>query len=289
MLPSVSIIIATAGIKSRANSLLKSIESCKKQEKVNTKILIILNGKNIDDDLKKILMKDQSLIIKYRDEGNATKARNYGISLIDTDFFCFLDDDDLYIENTLYLRCNALINNPSVDVVTTNGIIHIGERNGLIFPKEMDITNPIDALLEQNWLASCSGLYRTKSISENLFEKNAKYYEWTKTAFLIGLEKKILFLEEPTFIINDTKDSLSESLEYLEAYPDFLKTLLEYPIPDKTKKIIREKITHGLHNISEYHLKNKNIAKAILYHAKCLIGPKGLQYLFFTRKFFTKG
>lgn len=289
MPPSVSIIIATAGTKARFNSLLRAIESCEKQKYINAKIIIILNGSNIDSALEGILIENTNLTIQYQEEGDYTKARNYGMSFINTDFFCFLDDDDLYIEDTLHLRCEALINNPSVDVVTTNGIIHIGKKNGLIFPEKMDLSNPIDALLEQNWLASCSGMYRAKSISNIYFEKNTKHYEWTKTAFLIALDKKILFLENSTFIINDTQGSLSESVEYLEYYPVFLKTLLSYPTANKTKSKIKIKITQGLHNISEYHLNNRNLVKALQYHVKCLTSFKGLRYLLFTRKFFRKG
>jgi len=278
--PDITIIIASAGDKKRAKSLQKAVQSIEHQKNINAKILIVFNGPNVSEDCS-LLFKDKTHItITYQQKPSLPNALHYGRSCIDTDYFGFLDDDDLYIEDTLQLKYHLLIENPAIDVVASNGLIDFGDTQGkLLCDTLAPEKDPMAMLFQQNWLASCGGLFRSKTVGLAYFKKDVKYYEWTMTAFLLSLDRNIAYLPEPTFIINQTMGSLSASSTYLETRPDFLTLLLTYPISKQIKKVIKQRRCAAFHQLSEYYLKQQNRKKAWLYHFKSLFNIQGLKYL----------
>jgi len=279
----VSVIIASAGKENRVDSFLKAIKSIEEQKNVDVEIIVVFNGPNVSQRLRSSLENYNNVVLKYQTEPSLPNAIHYGRSCVNTEYFCFLDDDDLYIPDTLYLRCQILDNNQDIDVVASNGLVKDGLASSLLFPNSLPLTDkPLEELFKQNWLASCGGLYRTKTIDTQYFKKSVKYFEWTMTAFLIALDKKTAYLKEPTFIINKTEDSLSESLEYLEANPRFLELLLTYPLPQNIKKIIIQRRIASFHYISTVYLDQKNYKKAWLYHLKSLCSVHGIKYIPYT-------
>lgn len=283
----VSVIIASAGKENRAESILKAIDSIEKQENLDLKIIVVFNGPNVSPDLTAVLEKNENVILEYQEEPSLPNAIHYGRSCVDTEYFCFLDDDDLYIPDTLHLRCQILDDNQDIDVVASNGLVDNGSSKSLLFSSILPLDEtPMEELFKQNWLASCGGLFRTKTVDGRYFKRAVKYFEWTMTAFLLALDRRIAYLDDPTFIINNTEGSLSASPEYLESNPRFLKLLLSYPVPENIKKIIKQRRTASFHNISETYLRQKKYGKAWTYHLKSLCSSQGLKYLSYTRHLF---
>lgn len=286
MVYDVTCIIATGGNEQRSSALVAAINSLQNQENVTIKILVILNGPTICSNVKNSLYQFKNTkIIDLGVDANYPIARNHGVGLIESEFFCFLDDDDTYIPNTLKYRCQILHDNPDVDAVASNGLVHSSEGSSTRYPEDLNLDNPLYNLFDGtgNWLASCGGLFRTKTIDQSYFRPDVKYYEWTLTAFLLARNKKIRYLAKPTFIINKTPMSLSSSHGYALGHAHFLGLLLKYPLPPDLKRFIKKQKYASLHDASERHLELKNYKKAWLSHLKSLSSWNSLKYLSYTR------
>jgi hypothetical protein len=58
---------------------------------------------------------------------------------------------------------------------------------------------PLRALKVQNWLASCGGLYRSRSVSIEYFDEEATYFEWTLLAYKLASKLKMAFVDVPAY------------------------------------------------------------------------------------------
>lgn len=280
----VTAIIPSAGYENRISSLFEAIESLQKQARVDVHILVVLNGPNVAHGLKEKLELLDDVSVQQLSEPSLPRAIQFGRSCVTTDYFCFLDDDDLYVPNTLHLRSQILDACPETDVVATNGFINHGDRKTLALPTSLALdVEPMQELFRQNWLASCGGLFRASSVKSAYFHVSVKYFEWTMTAFLLSLDRNITYLNEPTFEVRKTEGSLSSSEEYLKAAPAFFAHLSSYSVPDTVRSIIAQRYASSLHNLASYCANNGRLKEAWKYHLLCLARVQGWKYLSFTR------
>jgi glycosyltransferase involved in cell wall biosynthesis len=110
---SITFIIPTIG----RDTLLNSINCLKNQTIKSWKAIIIFDGIksniNNNDPRIKIIEIDKVGI----DKNSAGNVRNYGISLVDTKWIAFLDDDDLIDNDYIETFYNELKLYPSIDVL----------------------------------------------------------------------------------------------------------------------------------------------------------------------------
>ena len=204
-----TVIIPTLAVTERSESLRRAIESLR-TEKNPPAIIVIVNGARFDP---RVVCELSSLAyVKLLQIPNPSlpAALLEGRRLVSTPFFSFLDDDDEYLPGAISTRLQILDSFPEADFVVSNGLrnSHGVDKLALTFDQHT-FTDPLGALFSSNWLASCGGLFRTSSVSTDLFENIPSYLEWTWLAFhLISTNKKVAFLDEPTFRIHETPDSV---------------------------------------------------------------------------------
>lgn len=285
MTATVTVIIPTTCELRRKEQLAQAIASIQQQKNVNAQILLVVNGQRFDPDMLAELRGRTDLKVEYREEGNLPKALVHGRRQVTTDYFCFLDDDDWLLEHSLDMRVQALERDASLDVAVTNGYNVFEQRREIRVRHTTDInTQPLLALIAGNWLASCGGLFRTSTIGAEYFEGLIKFYEWTLLAFRLCQERKILFINEPTFAIRDTPGSLSKSSDFVLSDEALLRLMLAGNIPDEARQALRRKLTGTLHTISEHLLDQGHYWRAWEYHLKSLFYPGGLVFLPYTRR-----
>jgi len=273
--------------ESRADLLWRAIENALAQDGVESEVVIVVNGKRFDPELFAQLKSDKRLIVSYLEEGNVSLARYHGVKQSAGTYFGFLDDDDEYLPNALSVRVAEMQRNPNADVVVTNGYIHYDVDEPLVddaFTKTIQ-DDSLLSFLEKNWFASPASLFRTKSVPADIFEIRLKYFEWSYLFFkLYLLNKKITFTRSLTYrIYKDNPLSVSKSLDYALAYPEFLLDLYALPLPERVRKRIRRKYQTALNVISNLHLREGDIKAAFRYHVKCLMNG-GWRFLPYTRK-----
>lgn len=278
---SIAVIIPTTCEPSRCASLSRAIDSVLSQEGVDVEPIIVVNGNRYDEGFFVELRGRRELRVCYQEEGSLPAALRFGRTFVTQDFFCFLDDDDEYYPGALQMRLAPMLKDADLDVVATNGDMSDGLR---VYNVDAVNQDSLSAVIKENWLASCGGLFRTSAITVDYFDGVTKYFEWTLIAFRIAFAgHKIQFLDVPTFRIHDTPDSLSKSAEYQRSLVSFIEFLLDFDNPPRIRNALRHKLSAAFHFLSNQQLISGQRGPAWRYHMRCLAQPGGWRYLSYTR------
>lgn len=289
----VTVIIATTAEKKREAQILTAISSVLTQQECQFQLLLIINGSRFEPSLRNSLENNNDITCHYLKEGNFPKALIYARSLVDTEFFCFLDDDDELLPSSLIERLTAFKAFPDSDVVVGNGLkkhnteLELETHSEILNYQE----NPLKALFRANgnWLASCAGMFRTKTISPEYFKDYAVYAEWTYIAFKLALYKKIIFIDDICYRINVNVESLSHTENYLQGQYNMTRKVLALPLPKWARYLFLVKKRDMEHDLAERYMKNKDMWKAWEYHLKSLCNYKTFfKYILFTRYLISK-
>ncbi len=275
----ITVIIPTTAEKNRRSSLLEAIDCILSQSEVNALPFVVVNGDRFDKELNEELKNRTDIKYVYLKEGNLVKAIYYGVKNVDTPYFSFLDDDDIYLENALIIRLRPMLENEAVGLAVTNGYKHgIGEEYRLPFNAEEYELDPVAAILKSPWLSSCSGLYRKSLIDPSLFDHSYYYVEWTYLAFEISKITKIAFVNKPTFLYNYSENSLSASPVQEVARARLMDEISQSQISKELKEKFLIQKYNAHHMASEGYLNNREILKAWKHHLKCLVNIHGIKH-----------
>lgn len=284
-IPSVDIIIPTTCEAKRWDCLQRAIGSVCTDQGVPVRVIVVVNGSRFDETLYQQLRQDPRLTVVYREQGSAPLAQRHGRSLVNADFFAFLDDDDEYLPGALEQRCAPMVADETLAFVATNGYRNRNgvDRISVRYTRGIN-TDPLQALTRENWLASCGGLYRTSSIPVEWFDDPAPYLEWTYLAFKLTVGFRMRFIDVPTFRINDTPGSLSKSAAYRDAELMVLAKILALQLPRHVRQSLQGKKGRVFHSLSLQSRREGRLIAAWRYHLRSMVLPQGWRYLAFSRK-----
>jgi glycosyltransferase involved in cell wall biosynthesis len=283
----IEIIIPTTATLARKASLLEAIDAVHCQQSVSATAIVVVNGSVYDQELYTQLQNRSDIRFHYESVGSLPNALRVGRTLVRAEYFGFLDDDDLLLEGALAARLAEMA---EADVVVGNGYIDSeGEQRLLRTSFRRCAGKPFGKLLSEllrlNWLASCGGLYRTRSIGVEFFTELPKYFEWTYVGFnLVYQQKRIRFVSRPTFHVRDSSTSLSKEAGNPEALVDFLKMLRNKPMHRSLRKALTVKLGSAYHSLSEQALCSGSLATAMILHLKSLNCRENLKYLSYSAR-----
>jgi glycosyltransferase involved in cell wall biosynthesis len=281
----VSVIIPTACRRERTAALQQAVASVLMQEGVDVEIIVVVNGPDYNHDLFAWLTENPRLRVEYRPEPSLPAAHRVGRSLVTKPFFSFLDDDDEYLPGALLIRLDAMLEDPTVDVIATNGVWGGGSEEPYIRHTDGVEEDPLGALLRGNWLGSGGALFRSATVGLDNFDGRTRFFEWTMIAWRVATAGlKVRFIDVPTYRMNATPNSLSRSEAYYLAEPGFLQSLLEAEISGEHRRRIRDKILAANHFIADWYVRSGNAPRAWRYHLRSVRGAAGLRHLVFTPK-----
>ena len=283
--PLVSIIIATTCEAKRSSMLHRAIASIVGQDGVDLEVIIVVNGGLCEEATLTSLAEYPRLRIIRLREGNVSAARYAGACASQAAFFGFLDDDDEFLPDGLQHRVALFSRHHDADVVVTNGHVHVGCDKPLVPAAVGETANqePAQSLLRFNWFASPGSLFRAETIDKALFDIRYKYFEWTYLFFLLLLKKKKI-VYDPALTYRKYEDhpmSVSKSVEYAMAYPEFLTVLLNMPLDHGTVRLLRKKYWSALNAVSRTEMAHGRMRQAWWAHLKC-IAKGGWRYLPYT-------
>jgi hypothetical protein len=288
-LDSVTVIICTLAHPSRVKSIWQGVESVLCQEDIRCVPLIIVNGSHYDPDLRSSLERDKRIRVHYLEHPSFPNAIIEGRRRVDTKFYCFLDDDDILLERSVFNRIRRFYQDDSPDVVIGNGYKCDDSRCDLGFPNDTDAialleSDPFGHLLKSNWLASCAGLYKTDSVDISYFDDYVVYYEWTYLAFRLALGKKIGFIGEPTYKVFNSAGSISKTDAYVEGQLGLIEKVKQLNIVDrKTRLLIDQFCRQRYHDLSNHYRLQKDSVNAWRCHLRSLNHSSGLKFLSYSR------
>ena len=284
---SVSVIIPTLCEAVRAASLQAAVESVLRQEHVAVVPLVVVNGTRYDADLLASLRSRAELRVHQLEQASLPAALNVGRSLVETEYFGFLDDDDLLLPDALARRLRPFEARPDLDVVVSNGwkVNGDGSRSPIAHDIADCTRDPLRALFKEYWLSSCSGLFKSRTIGPEFFDPQLAYREWTWTAFRLATSgARLAFIDDFTFEINESNASLQKSEKYLLAEPTVFRRMLDSDMPGDVRSRVIERLSDALHAIADYYLRAGKPLEAWKYHLQSLRSARGLRkYGLYTR------
>ncbi len=276
-----TIIIRTLAEEHRFAGLQRAIASIRQddQDLENLTISVVVNGKKADKNILRWL-NSQKLDILIIPEASLPLAFLKGISAVRTPYFGFLDDDDEYITGALDIRISAMEIHPDWDAVVTNGYkCHNGTDTLALTRLRWVTENPLLELFRENWIGSCTSLFRTQSFPEKFFEKIPHYLEWSYIGFKLAFEKKTIgVIDEPTFRINDTPGSASKSQAYQDTHINFYRHVLTHHLPADVVSEVQTRLQDAwaLRALYAMHAKQFSVAQNSLREVAAL--PKFWRY-----------
>lgn len=278
----VTVVIPT--LANRPKELERALRSITSQRDIDATPLVVVNGRRYDPDLVNGLRQRPDIRFHQIETANVSMARFEGRRQVETTYFAFLDDDDELLPEALSLRYNAFADHKG-DVVVTNGYKQTGQNREIIFPRfGHDSNDPARALLEENWLASAGGLYRTDAVSEHHFEDLPDFLEMTFLAFKMAHDLAIIRLDIPTFVIHaGATDQASASWRYYQEVPKILRQMQDVTSRSDLWVRLRQKQAAALHDASVKALQNKDKLSAWKYHLRSLTIGNGFRYFPYTR------
>lgn len=209
----ISVVIPTYN---RKDFLKEAIESVLKQKDVKKEIIIVDDGSN-DGTYEEI--KNYPVGYFFQENKGPASARNLGIKNSKGDFIAFLDSDDLWLEDKLFLELQFLKENPYYFLVHTN---EIWIRNGKILRQlkkhkkgggdqferslELCVISPSSVMVKRE-------LFEKVGFFDESFPACEDYEFWLKVTskFKVGFIEKELVIKR-----GGHKDQLSKNIPCLD-------------------------------------------------------------------------
>jgi len=284
--PLVDVLIVTLCAADRAAAIRRAVATTLSQEGVRARLTIVVNGQRFDGGLLAALKREPGVRVLYQEEPSIFLARRCAREQVTAPFFAFLDDDDCLLPGALRARVQTLAADPSADVVVTDGYLSDGRSESSILGAIAEIRrDPLHSLMQRNWLATASALFRTDSVPAEFFDATIRSVDMTYLAFRLALEKRVVFLDAPTYRKSYSPDSISLTDEWALPALATLEKMLTFSVPASVRRRLRRKCTITAHGISDIYRRRGEAGPAWRYHLRSLTDPWGLvNYALYTRR-----
>jgi hypothetical protein len=282
----VCVLIPTLATPERAALLLRAIGSIRAQAPIRPRIIVIVNGPRADATLLRTLPGLPDLRVLRIAEASMPEALAAGRSVVDTEFFTELDDDDELMPGALAVRARRMAEPDRPDAVITNTILRGEAAEKLVID---DITavrrDPLGTLLTRNWLAPGAAMFRSESMPVKFFRDMPRYLEWTYLGLVLASTSRLAFIAEPTVVhYIDHPFSVDRSRECLLGRPEAIARLLTLDLPARARRLLRAKRAAAYHQLAQIWLAEGRPREAWQAHLRSLGSPAGWRYLLYTRR-----
>lgn len=273
----ISAIIPTLCSAARVACLDRAIESLKNASADSVQIIVVVNGNRFDVDAVANLRARCDVRVIQIAEAGAPQAQRAGRYSVDTEFFCFLDDDDELLPGALDRRLSVLHGCPEAALSISRGWRVLGGVRKLMLEGiEKVPEDPLGALFDENWLPSCGGLFRTSLVDCGMFDDPNPFIEWTWLAFRMacaGLE--VAVQPAPDFLIHETPGSASKSEAYMLAHTSLFERMLLVCPREDIRKILENRWVGAAHGTSDFYRQKGNVSQAWVWHLRSLRSRQG--------------
>jgi len=274
--PLVSVVIPTYN---RASTILRSIESVRKQSYKNIEIIVIDDASkdNTESVIQKYLPLSNFVYIKLTNNVGGAEARNIGIDKSNGEYIAFQDSDDEWMHDKLEKQMTYFTKN-DVDIVFSK-IKRISSMGETVFPKLDTITSLNTAMLLQvNYIGTPSAVIKKNKLEKvSGFDKTLpRLQDWD---LFIRLSKISSFYMIPEVLCNaylqdnsitNNPKALVETLSiFVKKYKNDINKLSR-----KEQSAVYEKYGSLLVNINEIKGGKKYFIKGLkanIFNTKLLI------------------
>lgn len=245
----VSVIIP---VYNTANYLSECLDSLLKQNYKNLEIICVDDGST--DASATILQYYSNLDSRIKCYRQANKgqsvARNYGLRMATGDYVCFIDSDDLILDNAIFQCVETFFLHPEIEAVVFNMEMffpngqHFPCFTGHLFSNDSPILSSKNTEISVNFTNAATCMLKRKFILENgiQFPEGRIYEDWvfmlrvmTSQEFLFFWLDSPLYWYRRDFTQSTTSNITSKCLDLFWAYKESDKLLRA--LPERRKQI----------------------------------------------------
>jgi glycosyltransferase involved in cell wall biosynthesis len=283
-MPEVAVLMPTLGLRERADSFRRAVDSVLTQEGVRSRLILVVNGGRHDPALLAAHDTDPQITMVERREPGIAAALEAGRALVRSPWTATLDDDDVLLPGALRARVETLERHPEAAVVVSNGFRRSAQGDRLHIPDLAALSrDPLGALLERNWLLPGAWLFRTAAMPADLFLRMPAHFECTYLAVRFATSGRLVFLDAPTVAWStDTPGSAAKSRAYRMGEVPALQQILRLPLPAGFRAGLERNLAAACHRQSDESLEAGDLRGAWRWHLASLAGRGGLRYLPYT-------
>jgi glycosyltransferase involved in cell wall biosynthesis len=280
----VNVLIPTLATKERGPFLERSLASALSQEKLQALPIVVSNGTACCPEVLDWLKKRSDIRYAHLEDANLPRALSAGRELVDTRYFAELDDDDILLPHALISRYECLSTNNNIDAVVSNGFFHNNGKTVISHPNITACQNdPLGSVLNHVWLNPGAALFRTSTIESHIFAEMPQYLEWTYLALRLSLEKRLLFIDNPSFVhYLDLPFSIWRSETCILYQPCALERILALNLPKTAKARYKKSWANACHSVSRLHSEKGEYSSAWAWQKKSLKKRINLRHLPYT-------
>jgi glycosyltransferase involved in cell wall biosynthesis len=279
-MPYFSIIIP---VFNKENFISYTLKSVLEQSYVDFEIIVINDGSWDESETKILSIQDEKIRYYKNENQGVAKTRNFGISVANGEFICFLDADDYWHPSflkTFHKYTQELKNEKvfscAIEIETRNKTINANYS----FPinKDFEILDYFKASIKEAVLWTSSVCIHKSVFDEiGVFDEQLKISEDTDLWIRIGLQYKIVFINKILARYVFDNQSISRNMNYIFEDAFFKKhqtaenlnpDIKKYMDLNRFSSVIKHKVIGDLQAAisiyKEIDLKNLNWKKRIL-------------------------
>ncbi len=219
--PLVSVIITSY---KGSDSIARTIKSVKNQTYKNIEIFVVDdNGLGTEEQIatEKIVKEFEGITyLPHEVNKNGSAARNTGAKAANGEFYCFLDDDDEFIENKIELQVkkfNELSDDYAIVYCSFIDIDQSGKETTIIAEKRGDIL--IYSLLDQIKVATSLFMVRKSAYDEaNGFDESFRRHQDWEFVARVSSKHKVDFVPEVLVIKHSISRNSARDPKTMEEY-----------------------------------------------------------------------
>ncbi|WP_423822289.1 hypothetical protein V5738_18375 [Salinisphaera sp. SPP-AMP-43] len=285
--PRVDIVVRTMADDQRAASLFRALDTIQDQRGVWARPIVMVNGDRRSPAVMARLLRRAGIVWRVMDAPDPANALVQGVRRVEAPFYMVLDDDDELLPDALHGLIPATPSADRWDVLITNRYCH---SDGVIQIETADLeaqaADPMNSLLDDNWLAPGRAVFRTATVTAALIDVGQFNQEWTHIAMrLVRHGLRLQFRDVPSALCHDTEGSASKSDLCRQNEIHFWNTIgAEITMDRPLRRRIATKRANLLHSMAVRRAQGGQPWAAWHYHLQSLRPPHFFKYILYTRK-----
>ena len=170
-------------------------------------------------------------VMHHFENGGLGEARTRGARLATSDFFTFIDADDVFVQNFVELFTAKLLSLPdpeSISIITcpVDRVNEYGRRMGVLNNADVqEVTNP-DRFITQScyqgssFMQTAGYAFKTEEYRDLFYQPPIYNEDYASMPYLVGVANKILKVNEPcyTYVKNPKGITLNKDREHQIKY-----------------------------------------------------------------------
>ena len=272
--PLFSVVIPTYN---RSNAVVKAVKSVLAQTYTNFEVIVVDDGSTDDTSSKieQLTKEDARVIYVFQENQERSASRNNGVALAKGAFICFLDSDDIYEPEHLFLLKKTIDQGEETAALYhVNGKLKAGEKTTQItFPKHIAGENTLEYVLLKAIIPTSFVCISTSILQEHRFNTELYVGEDRELWSRIAANHPIVLSNQFTVVQNDLGDRTVDiaNLKTAEENLRTAKLILSAAATKLSTKVKRKVLSASYFKLAQSYLANNYRFRASVFTIRAIL------------------